>query len=67
MAIARNLKENISDIPKCIGGSIEFIKTEKWEVSKTNLLDQRRVLEEELLQRQSQLDEVNQLLAMFGK
>ena len=65
MLISRNLKETISDIPKYVGDSIEFTKTEKWGVSKTSLLSQKKVVEDAIAMRQSQLDEINQLLAMF--
>lgn len=67
MSISRSLKEIISDIPERIGDSIEFTKIEKWKVSKTSLLDQKRIIEKELLEKQSQLDEVNQFLVMFEK
>lgn len=64
-SIARNLEEIISDTPKCINDSIEFTVIQKWKVSKINLLDQKRVLEEELSVRQIQLDKVISLLDMF--
>lgn len=65
MLISRSLKETVSDIPECNGDSIEFTKIEKWKVSKTSLLGQKQTIEKDILTKQSQLDEINQLLAMF--
>lgn len=65
MSISRGLKETISDIPKHVGNSIEFIKTEKWEVSKANLLEQKKTIEEDIAKKQAALEEINQLLDMF--
>lgn len=67
MSISRSLKETISDIPECIGNSIEFTKVEKWEVSKLSLLDQKKSVEDTMAMHQAQLDDINQLLALFNK
>lgn len=65
MIVSRKLKEVISDIPKCIGDLIEFTKIEKWEASKTSLLEQKRILEEEIVIKQIQINEIDELLLMF--
>lgn len=66
MSISRSLKEVIRDIPEKIDDStIEFIKTEKWEVSKISLLEQKKTIEEDIVKKQLQLEEINDLLSMF--
>ena len=65
MLISIGLKETVSNIPECVGDSIEFTKIEKWGVSKTSLLSQKKVVEDAIAMRKIQLDEINQLLAMF--
>ena len=65
MAVSRKLKETISDIPKCIDDSIVFTKTEKWEASKVSLLGQKKEIEKVIAAKQSQLDEIDNLLLMF--
>ena len=65
MSISRTLKKTINDIPKCIGDLIEFTKVEKWEISKINLLEQKQTIEKDIKVKQSQLDEIDNLLLMF--
>ena len=65
MSISRMLKEIVSDIPKCINDSIEFTKIEKWKASKVSLLEQKRIIEEEFIAKQIQLNEINNLFSMF--
>ena len=65
MLVSRNLKETVSDVPKCIDNSIEFTKIEKWEVSKVSLLGQKKTVEDSIAVKQIQLDEINDLLLMF--
>ena len=65
MSVSRRLKETISDIPKVNSNSIEFIKTEKWEVSKVSLLEQKKSIKDSIIAKQIQLDGINNLLLMF--
>lgn len=65
MIVPRKLKETISDIPEHTGSLIEFTKVEKWEVSKVSLLGQKKTIEEDIIAKQTQLDEINNLLSMF--
>ena len=65
MLVSRSLKETVNDIPKCIGNLIEFTKIEKWKVSKASLLEQKKIVKDDITVKQIQLDEINQLLAMF--
>lgn len=67
MSVSKSLKEITNDTPKVVGDSIEFTKIEKWEVSKISLLGQKQEIEKDIAMKQSQLDEINQLLAMFKK
>ena len=68
MSVSRCLKKVISDIPKMVSDvAIEFTKIEKWEVSKTSLLEQKKNIEDAIAMHQVQLDEINQLLVMFEK
>ena len=53
-------------MPKVVGDSIEFTKIEKWEVSKVNLLAQKQTIEKDIVTKQTQLNEINNLLLMFG-
>ena len=66
MTVSRSLKEIVSDMPKVVGDSIEFTKIEKWEVSKVNLLAQKQTIEKDIVTKQTQLNEINNLLLMFG-
>ena len=65
MLVSRSLKETVSDIPKRIGNLVEFTKIEKWGVSKVSLLEQKQTVEEDIAVKQTQLDEINNLLLIF--
>lgn len=47
--------------------TIQFTKVEKWETTKASLLSEKISVEKELAEKQEQLNEINQLLAMFEK
>ena len=65
MSVSKILKETKNDDPKCVNDLIEFNKTEKWEVSKISLLEQKKTVEDSIATKQIQLDEINNLLLMF--
>lgn len=66
--ISRIFKEKVSDIAERISDTeIQFTKTELWSISKQNLLDQKISIKNQISEFQKQLDEVDQLLAMFEK
>jgi len=61
------LVETIDHSPEKIDeNTIQFAKTEKWEITKTSLLSQKEAREAELLEKQNELDKVNQLLQLLG-
>lgn len=66
MSISRSLINVISDTPKMIDSeNLEFERMEKWGVSKTSLLDQKKGLEKEVAEKNKQIQEINDLLALF--
>lgn len=67
MSISRSLISVEGDIPKVIDAeNLEFERVEKWGVSKTNLLNQKEGLEREIADKAAQIQEIDNLLALFG-
>ena len=66
--VTKKLTEITESPPEKIDeNTIQFTKTEKWETTKTTLLDEKLQVEKELADKQKQLDEINQLLQMLGE
>jgi len=65
--VTKRLIGTINNPPEKIDeNTIQFVKTEKWETTKTTLLSEKEIVEADLSEKQKQLDEINQLLQMFG-
>jgi hypothetical protein len=67
LSVSKSLKETINNIPKCVGDLVELTKTQKWVVSKVSLLGQKKSVEDAMAMHQAQLDDINQLLALFDE
>lgn len=66
MNISRSLINEVSDTPEVVDAeNLEFTRVEKWGVSKTSLLSQKQEIENTIAEKNTQLQKINDLLALF--
>ena len=66
MGISRSLINVESNTPKVIDTeNLQFTRIEKWSVTKTSLLNQKQAIEDEIVEKNEQLQEINDLLNLF--